>query len=85
MWFNNQCLRFYPQDIIQIFPYIFTKERYENYVSKNRNWEKDFDLLSQTIKDSKFEAFYNELKDEPNAFPLSKDIFEKWIKKKFQL
>ena len=75
MYLEKQCIRFYPQDIILLFCHIFTKQQFNSF-SKGfeSNWERFYDSLSKTIKDSQFEAFYNSLeqRDDNNKLPIDK-------------
>jgi len=68
LFYAGQCLRFYPNDIINIIPELFVKSK---EVRKEfcrlmddkelDNWIKRFDVFKNTLKDTLFDHFYEGL------------------------
>ena len=82
MYWNGQCVRFYPQDIIQIFKYMFVPKQYERF-KQSKNWK---DIMQDMIlfKDCPFETFYKSL-EKGNKLPLRTTQLTKLLKKQSRL
>eukprot|EP01084_Bolivina_argentea_P105331 188602_1 len=67
LW-NQQCVRFYPEDILELLPHLFIMDKY------NKKWVESMDAIrlvkQMEIPDRKFEKFYSALTNKKsNEFP----------------
>ena len=70
LYWNGQTMRFYPQDISQIFRYIFTETQFKMFDKKKE--EKNKIMKKIHIKDEQFEGFYRSIIEKKGSFPLNK-------------
>jgi len=75
MFYNGQCLRFYPNDIFNIIPELFVdskgvREKMIHLMENENAWRRRFELFSETLQDKLFDEFYHGLVDKSPHIPV---------------